>query len=369
MTYFVNYLLVFSLGIFGACLTSCEKERQEAVENIRPVRYTRVQSRSPSLLRTFSGVAQAGAESKLSFKVNGTVNQVSVKVGDKIPRGGVIATMDPTDFNLQLQQTQASLDRAQAEERNAAAVYERTRLLYENNNASRSELDATRAAYESTKAAALSIKKQIQMSRQQLKYTELKAPITCSIAAVDIEENENVRSGQLVVVANCGTQAEVDVGVPESVISLIKQGSLAQVTFDAFTAKTFEAVVTEVGVAVTSASSTFPVTVQLTEPNPLVRSGMTADVTFSLESEETQKRIFLEPIAVKEDLKGQFVFIVEPEGEDLGIARKRFVKPGELMQDGLEIIEGLKDGDLVVTAGASRLQDGLKVRLLKSMEK
>ena len=45
------------------------------------------------------------------------------------------------------------------------------------------------------------------------------------------------------------------------------------------------------------------------------------------------------------------------------------VKPGKLMQDGLEIIEGLKDGDLVVTAGASRLQDGLKVRLLKSMEK
>jgi len=369
MTYFVNYLLVFSLGIFGVCLTSCDKEHQEAVESIRPVRYTRIQSQSPSRLRTFSGVAQAGAKSNLSFKVNGTVNQVSVKVGDKIPRGGVIATMDSTDYKLQLQQTQASLDRAQAEERNAAAVYERTRLLYENNNASRSELDATRAAYESTKAAALSIKKQIQMSRQQLKYTELKAPITCSIAAVDIEENENVRSGQLVVVANCGTQAEVDVGVPESVISQIKKDSLAQVTFDALTGKTFEAIITEVGVAVTSASSTFPVTVQLTEPNPLVRSGMTAEVTFSLESEETQKRIFLNPIAVKEDLKGQFVFIVEPQGEDLGIARKKFVKPGELMQDGLEIIEGLKDGDLVVTAGASRLQDGLKVRLLKSMEK
>ncbi len=369
MTYFVNYLLIFSLGIFGVCFTSCGKEQQEAAENIRPVRYTRVQSRSPFQLRTFSGVAQAGAKSKLSFKVNGTVSQVSVKVGDKIPRGGVIASIDPTDFKLQLQQTQASLDRAQAEERNAAAVYERTRLLYENNNASRSELDATRAVYESSKAAVLSIKKQIELSRHQLKYTELRAPITCSIAAVDIEENENVRSGQLVVVANCGTQAEVEVGVPESIIAQIKKESLAQVTFDALTGKTFEAIVTEVGVAVTSAASTFPVTVQLTEPNPLVRSGMSAEVTFSLKSEESQNRIFLDPVAVKEDLNGQFVFVVEPVGEDLAIARKRFVKPGELMQDGLEIIEGLKDGDLVVTAGASRLQDGLKVRLLKSMEK
>lgn len=369
MIYYFRYICIVILGVFTGFITSCEKHPQETTETIRPVRYTRIQSRPPSQVRTFSGVAKAGVESNLSFKVNGTVNRVGVKVGDKVQRGGFIAAVDPTDYELQLEQTQASLDRAQAEERNAAAVYERTRLLYENNNASRSELDAARAAYESSKAAVLSIKKQIELAKQQMKYTELKAPITCSIAAVNVEENENVRQGQLVVTANCGTQAEVDVGVPESVISQIKQGSLSRVTFDALPGKTLEAVVTEVGVSVTGSSSTFPVTVQLTEPNPLVRSGMTAEVTFLLESEESRKRVFLDPVAVKEDLQGQFVFVVKPEGEETGTVEKRFVKPGKLMQDGLEIMEGLKDGELVVTAGASRLQDGLRVKLLKSMEK
>lgn len=368
MNYFVRYFLVLALGIVPLFFASCEKERQEIKENIRPVRYTRVRSKPPSQLRTFSGVAKAGVESNLSFKVNGTVDRVAVKVGDKVPREGFIASIDSTDYELQLEKTQASLDRAKAEERNAAAVYERTRLLYENNNASRSELDAARAAYESSEAAVLSIRKQIELARRQLKYTELRSPITCSIASVSVEENENVGSGQLVVIANCGNQAEVDVGVPESIIPQIKKGSISNVTFDAFPGKTFEAVVTEVGIAVTDASSTFPVAVQLSEPNPDVRSGMTAEVTFLMESEGTQNRMFLDPVAVKEDLQGRFVFIVESEGKDVGIVRKRFVKPGKLTQDGLEIIEGLKEGDLVVTAGASRLHDGLRIKLLKSME-
>jgi len=369
MTVSINYLLTVLLVFFTVFSAACEKEHPEIKKDIRPVQYTRVQHKQPSQVRTFSGVARAGAESNLSFKVNGTVDRVNVKVGDQIERGGFIASVDPTDYDLQLQQTQASLDRAEAEERNAAAAYERTRLLYENNNASRSQLDAARAAFESTKAAVLAIKKQIALARQQLKYTELRAPITCSIAAVDVEENENVHSGQLVVVANCGTQAEVEVGVPENVISQIKKGSISNVTFDALPGKSYEAVVTEVGVAVTGASSTFPVTVQLIHPNPNVRSGMTADVTFFLESEDVKARIFLDPVAVKEDFKGRFVFIVEPQGEEVGVVRRRSVTSGELVQDGLEIIDGLKDGDLVVTAGASRLKDGLEVKLLKSMEK
>lgn len=369
MNKFIKHLLICTIGIVPIFFASCEKDHQKPKDIIRPVRYTRVSSSSPIQQRTFSGVAKVGVESKLSFKVSGTINRIGVKVGDEIPRGGFIASVDDVDYELQLQTAQANLDRAQAAEQNAASVYERTRQLYEKNNVSRSEFDAARADFESKKAAFVSLKKQLELARRQKKYTELKSPITCSIAAVNVEENENVQNGQGVVIASCGNQAEVDVGVPESVISQIKDGSIATVAFDAFPGKTFEAVVTEVGVAVTGSSSTFPVTVQLTTPNPNVRSGMAAEVTFSLEPEDNEKKFILDPVAVKEDLNGRFVFVVEPADEGLGIVRKRIVKPGKLLRSGLEIMEGLKEGELVVTAGASRLQDGVKVKLLKSMEK
>ena len=61
---------------------------------------------------------------------------------------------------------------------------------------------------------------------------------------------------------------------------------------------------------------------------------------------------------------GNFIFVVEDLEDGVGTARRRTVRIGELSGDGLEIVEGLSDGDLLVTAGVNRLVDGRRVRLL-----
>ncbi len=82
--------------------------------------------------------------------------------------------------------------------------------------------------------------------------------------------------------------------------------------------------------------------------------------------------------AVREDRQGRFVFILEHKGSERGIVRRRPVSVGDLAQthcnllgtlgtwkcEGLEILEGLKDSELVVTAGVKRLEDGQEVKLL-----
>ena len=70
-------------------------------------------------------------------------------------------------------------------------------------------------------------------------------------------------------------------------------------------------------------------------------------------------------VAVLEDRQGRFVFVVRPQSEEteFGIIHRRAVTVGELTTDGLEILQGLKDRDKVVTAGVSRIVDGQKVRL------
>ena len=79
---------------------------------------------------------------------------------------------------------------------------------------------------------------------------------------------------------------------------------------------------------------------------------------------------FATPFAVhggpKFDPKGRFVFIFEPEANGLGSARRRAVEVGAVSSEGLEILSGLSEGELVITAGVRRIQDGLQVRLLEA---
>ncbi|MDH3689925.1 MAG: efflux RND transporter periplasmic adaptor subunit [Gammaproteobacteria bacterium] len=209
-------MVLAALGV----VTACSKE-EPIEEVIRPVRYIDVKETPAAQTRTFAGTAKAGVEANLSFKVGGTVQRVQVKVGYPVSKGTLIAESDPADFELKVEEAQAGLAQARAEQRNAQANYERVQGLYENNNASRSDLDTARAGAESASASVRSIGKQLERARAQLGYTRLTAKDDCSIATVDVEVNENVSAGQRVAMVTCGGAAEVEVGVPESVIGRI----------------------------------------------------------------------------------------------------------------------------------------------------
>lgn len=340
----------------------CKKEPEEP-ELIRPIRYVVVEGREAATQRTFSGVAKAGQESRLSFQVSGQLLSVPIKVGDAVKKGDSIARMDPTDFSLQLQNAQAAAAQSRAQERNAKATYERTQALYENQNASKQDLDSDRTAYESARAAYEAANQQIRLRQRQLGYTHLKAPAAGTIATVDVEQNEYVQAGTLVATLLAGEQIEVRVSVPESVIRSIERGAEARARFDSLGGRTFGGTVTEVGVASVAGATTFPVIVRLSEGQKQVRAGMAADVTFVLGQDEEEAKYALPFSAVGEDRDGRFVFKVEPREGGLGVVHRSPVSVGELRSDGVEISDGVEPGDMVVTAGVSRIYDGLEVRV------
>jgi len=343
-------------------ILGCEDEPEEP-EVIRPVRYVMVEGSDSATQRTFSGVAKAGQESRLSFQVSGQVLDVPINVGDTVKKGQTIARMDPADYALQLQNAQASAAQSRAQERNAKATYERTRALYENQNASRQDLDADRTAYESGRAGLEAAHQQIRLRQRQLGYTHLKAPEAGTLATVDIEVNEYVQAGELVATLLAGDQIEVSVSVPASVIRSIERGAEAKARFNSLEGKVLAGTVTEVGVASVGGATTFLVTLRLTEGQDQVRAGMSADVTFVFESAKDGPKYALPISAVGEDRKGRFVYMLQSEGEGLGTVHRSPVQVGEILSDGIEILEGVKPGDLVVTAGVSRIYDGLQVRV------
>lgn len=352
--------------VLGPILASagCGGEAPPAEPELRPVRYERVASASAKVSRTLAGTVRSGIESRLSFRVGGTVDRVRVAVGDRVSAGQELARLDPTDLELRVDGAVAALAQAQASLRKAEADYDRVRLLYENRNASLSELDAARAAAESAKALVTSQTKQLEQARRQVGYTVLRAPSAGAIASVEAEVNENVRAGEAICLLLSGGEPEVRVAVPEVLIPYIEVGQAVAATLDALPGRVFEAAVTEVGVAVTGSASTYTVTARLAEPDPAIRSGMAAEVRFEFVPASGQAGIRVPSVAVGEDQRGRFVFVLEAAADGTGTVHRRSVEVGRTVGD-IEILEGLSEGELIVTAGVRRLTDGLRVRVLE----
>ena len=357
-----SVILIMLLSIL---LLTCKGKEEAATEILRPVRYEKVIMYGGDQTRTFSGVSKAGIETNLSFKVGGTISQLNVKVGDQIRAGQTIAVLDATDYRLQLDQTKAAYTQAEVQMQNGRSAYDRISKLYETGSVSVNDYEQTKAAYESAKAGLSSARKQVQLAEQMVNYTRLRAPIAGRVASINAEINENVMAGFTIITLSSGSDIEVTVGIPESFITMVKEGDMVEVLFSSMPELTFKGTISEVSYIVGSSSTTYPVTIKLNNPTEDIRPGMTANVTIHLISEGEQEKILVPTVAVGEEGEENFVYVVRRIRGDTAMVHKRAVIVGELTGDGFEVIKGLEDGELVVTAGISRLNDSLHVRIVE----
>lgn len=354
----VSMLLLSSLAL-GAC-----GERDEEVEErLRPVRYMTIGDVDVIRDRSFSGTSKSSLESRLSFKVSGTIVDLPVQIGQRLNAGDRIATLDSASYVLQEQQAQAALVEAQANDRRADANYERTKGLYANDNASLNDLEAARAQAESGRAVVAAATKALEIARLNVSYTRLNAETDCSIASIDVEVNENVNAGQQVAAVSCGDAFEVSLDLPESLIGSVGPDTPVSIRFGAIPGEVFEGTISEVAVASAGGSAAFPVVIKIDGTHPSLRSGLAADVTFQFDSGEGQSGNVVLPVAaVVNNPDGTSVFVAEAtEAEGEAIVRRRAVTLGELTQSGIEIASGLEVGDRVITAGISVIRDGQRV--------
>ena len=351
-------------------VAACEKNTGPMEERLRPVRFITVSDDSVFRDRSFSGISKSSRESRLSFKVSGTVTNIPVQIGQRLEAGDLIAEIDAASYVLQVQQAQASLAEARANERRAAADYERAKGLYANDNASLNDLDAARAQAESSGAMVASAGKALEIARLNLSYTRLTADAECSIASLDIEVNENVQTGQQVAAVSCGDTFEVTINLPESLIGLVDTYTPVSVSFSSIPNRHFNGVISEISVSSISGSAGFPVVIRIVETDPALRSGLAADATFQFDSASASGTSVVIPVAaVINDPDGTFVFVAEPSATDgEAMVTRRPVEVGELSQFGIEIIEGLTRGDFVITAGTSVVREGQRVLVAAETE-
>jgi RND family efflux transporter MFP subunit len=352
-------------------LLSCSGDKTSKGEMIRPVRSRQVLLTGSEQSRTFSGTSKAGTEANLSFRVGGTLISVNVKVGDRLNKGDLIASVDDSDAKLNYDKSLVALERSRVQKETAKSSLDRIKGLYENNNVSLQDYEAAKANYATANAAYDADKSNVDLRERSLGYYRLYAPIQGIVTAVNAEKNENVNPGQVIAVMNTSDDIEVDVGVPESIISKIDVGGKVTVKFASIPDKAFDGVISEVAYNINSRASTYPVTVALSAPTDEIRPGMSADVSFQVGKKGTElpQRIIVPVAAVGDGPEGNFVFVLRMDSESVYRAEKRTITIGELLPEGFEVISGIHEDEWVATAGLNSLMDGMKVRLLEDQDR
>ena len=367
-----------AVAFMGLLLAGCESTEPEEQEVLRPVRYQILGQASSERLATFNGQSKSRQESRLSFKVNGTVVELPVKVGDQVKAGDLIAALDSSSFRIMRQQADAALLVGEANARNAKTNYRRIKGLYASKSAARNDLDVARAASEAATAEVNSLQQRLELARLDLAYTRLLAKRSCSVASVDVELNENVTIGQQIALVTCGKQLEIKLDVPESVIGQIKRGDEVDIHFSSIEGDEFKGRISEVGVTASSDASTFPVTVDVESQDRRLRAGLAADVSFSYQTAHNAKAFVVPLSSVQKTSNEAFVFVAVPTkkinkknvGELQDVIRKGSVEAkvskkkvslGQLSDAGVEINGDIKRGDFLITAGATVLQPGQRV--------
>ncbi len=353
--------LVSLLVALGAC-----EEPPATEEIIRPVRYEEVRAANSEQRRTYSGTTQAELEIDLSFRVGGRLDRRAVDIGDLVEPGDLVGELDTADYEARVQEAAAGRDLARAGVTNSEANLERVRGLYENDTVSQREYDAAIAAADSAQAQLAAVEQQLSVARLQLGYTQLTAPRQCTVAQTLVEINQNVVPGQAIVRLNCGECAEVAVSVPEVDIGRISEGDEVRVTIGALGIRQLSGFVREVGVDTGATGTTYPVVIGISERCADVRAGMAAEVEFQLQSDGPAGALVVPFVSVGEDRDTgeNIVFVLEPDDGDIWNARRRVVELGEPTTTGLVVLDGLNEGDLIVTAGVRRLAADQRVRLL-----
>ncbi len=357
-------LKTFSILLFLICFGCGDKEKAPEVI-LRPVKYTKVTYFGGDKVRSFSGTAKTEKIINLSLRSSGIIIKLDMKLGQDVKKGKLLAQLDNVQARLNYESAIESKNSSESQMNTAKLNLNRIRTLYEKGSSSLSDYEAAKNSYRTAVASFESSKRSVAIQQDQIRFGYLYAPEDGVIASVRAEVDENVTPGQLIGVLNAGTAIEIGLGLPESVINAVKKDMQVKVTFTALEDQTFNAIVTEVAPALDRNTSTYPITVKVTDSNEYIKSGMAANVTFNFkDSEATFNNYLIVPvIAVGEDGKGNFVFIIESSDGKIGLVKKQPIKIGEMTSSGFEIKSGLSAGDKIAIAGLQTLLDGQKVRL------
>ncbi|WP_421895360.1 efflux RND transporter periplasmic adaptor subunit [Marinoscillum sp.] len=319
-------------------------EEVAAVSFAIPVKTSKVMAQDITKLQQLTGVFEAEESLSLISETQGTVRRVEVKEGDRVMKNDPILKIDDASLQAQYTSAVASYDKAKKD-------LERYQKLETTGSVSKQQIEEVALVVRNAEA-------NLEAINQQLRFTNVKSPISGFINQILVEEGEFVMSGTKVVEVINVNELEFTLMVSESDLSFVKEGLEVSISTDVYPLKTFTGKVGHISYKA-DASKKYKVIVSVKNNKEFpLRAGMFGKATFSV-GEENNTSIVIPRRALIGSLKDARVYVVSGENASL-----RSITVGAKVDDKVVVLSGLEPGEAVVTSGQINLTDGAEVRVV-----
>jgi multidrug efflux pump subunit AcrA (membrane-fusion protein) len=385
-------------SLLGVSLTACsgEPHKEKASGDVVPVLVGRAQKVQERETVSVSGtVATPNSPASVSFLVSGKVLFVGPREGEQVKKGQVLAWIDPTDFTLsvkgaaaQAANAQAALEKAMHSARpelleqarinyeRAEDEYRRMKMLYDSKSLAPNDFLKYQAAYERAKQEYVQAKAggqkedkalakaaydqataHLEVARKALSDATLCAPVSGYISKRSIEPGSTASSGAPAFEIIQIDPVEVNVGVPETDVHLVRIGQKAEITLPALPGKSFQGTVRVINVSAAPETRTYMTRIAVPNSEHQLRVGMVAEA--KIRGDRTASMVTLPGDAVIRDPQGATqVYVYYPDQKRVYAKR---VEIGATTERDVEIKSGLEGSELIVLAGQVKLRNGLVV--------
>jgi RND family efflux transporter MFP subunit len=349
---------VFIVVPLAALLAGCsEKAAPEPLRQVRTVelRYDRAQEAN-----RYVGTVQSRHEVNEAFRVGGKIVQRKVDVGQSVREGDVLAVLDDLDYRQAEEAARQHHVAAVAQARQAESDRKRLDALKADGSVSESDDERAQTAHQTATATAEAAARQLELARNRLKYTVLRASRSGVVTAVRVEAGQVVAEGQpAFTIANEG-EPEIVADVPEDHLAAFKAASYRAWLASA-PEQSFDVVLRELSPQAAATTRTFRARLKPATPRALP---LGATATLVVERQAGDNPAAAIPAAALTQNKGQpAVWVVRRSGSEAsGTVELLGVTVHGYRNDEV-LVSGPPTGERVVTAGVQKMAPGLKVAL------
>jgi RND family efflux transporter MFP subunit len=381
----------FALGAAGLIATApaCTKVQGSEPKPARPVKAEAVAIAPPPAGLRYSATIEPFQQVTLAFKTSGYVAQVAqragadgrsrvAQAGDTVSRGTVLARVNEADYRERVTQGRAKLAEGSASLQKARLDLDRAKNLFAAESLTKPDLDAAQANFDAAQARVTSAQAEIELAMSALRDTALIAPATGVLLDRKIEVGTLVGAGSVGFLLGDVSAVKARFGIPDAMISTVTLGDRIGVTIDAIAGATFPGRITALAPAADPHSRVFDVEVTIPNSDGRLRPGMIGTVALSPKSANAeaiaaaaasshQPLPLVVPLSAVVKAPGDangYALLVVDKQTDAEFARMRRVQLGEVMGNGIAVLNGVARGDRVIVTGANQLIDGERVRVI-----
>lgn len=317
-----------------------------------PETVTSEQARKDSWPRSVSATGSLVAVQgvTVSAELGGKIELIDFESGDRVKKGDLLIRLDVTA-------EQAQLRSAEAAAKLAKINLDRNRGLRANKTVSQSDLDTSEANYKQATA-------QVDNVRATIAKKTLRAPFAGQLGIRQVNLGQIIDQGTAVVTLQTIDPIYVDFSLPQHQFSLLNQGTPIQVTTDAAPGQVFQGKIIAVNPEIDESTRSVRARATLSNKGELLRPGMFANVEVMLSDED--EVLIIPATAVLYAPYGDTVFVIEESENEAGgkkqqVLRQQIIRLGETRGDYVSVVDGLKEGESVVSSGVFKLRPKMAV--------